>query len=103
YRAELADAQRQLAVAVDLRLEDLDVSGAVHRLDPEAGGGALPPSRPGRVVQEQRAVHVLAVLLEVARALVDLLVRDVRRIDQRGAPRAMEHVPPSIDVRTNDR
>src|SRR5712692_5209867 len=36
HRAELADAQRQLAVRVDLRLVDLDVTRAVHRLDPEA-------------------------------------------------------------------
>ena len=34
--AELADAQRKVAVRVDLRLKDLDVARAVHRLDPES-------------------------------------------------------------------
>ena len=57
HRAELADAKGQLAVAVDLRLIDLDVPRAVHRLDPE-------PLR--ALVEQQRPIHVLAVLLDVS-------------------------------------
>src|SRR5438309_1226645 len=74
HRAQLADAQGQLAVAVDPRLVDLDMAGAVHRLDPE-------PLR--ALVQQQRPVHVLAIFLEVPGALVDLLVRDMRRVHER--------------------
>src|SRR5438552_18455805 len=59
---------------MDLRLEDLDMPGAVHRLYPE-------PLR--ALIQKERAVHVLAVLLEMPRALVDLFVRDVRRVHER--------------------
>ncbi len=53
---EFAVAQRQVAIASEIRVEDLDVARAVHRLDREV---AL--LRLGRE-------HVLLVVLPVARA-----------------------------------
>src|SRR5256885_8977918 len=50
-----------------------------------------------------RAVHVLAVLLDVPRALVDLLVRDMRRVDKGVPARAMDLPPPALELFTDDR
>ena len=93
-RAELADAHRKIAVAVDLRLEHLDVTGTVHRLDPE------PLSA---VIKQQRPVHVLAVLLEMPRALIDLLVRDMWRVNERVAALVMQPAPPALELLADDR
>src|SRR5436309_12743463 len=79
---------------MDLRLEDLDVAGTVHRLDPELLSA---------LVQEQRAVHVVAVLLAMSGADVDLLVRDVRRVDERVAALVVDLPPPRLELLAHDR
>ena len=68
--------------------------GAVHRLDPEVLRA---------LVQRERTVHILAVLLEVAGALVDLLARDVRRVDERVPAPAVLCAPPCLDLLADDR
>ena len=67
--AELAVAQRQVAIAAQVRLEDQHVAGAVHRLE--------------RVVAllRLRREHVLAVVLPVAGFLPQALVEDLRALD----------------------
>jgi hypothetical protein len=67
--AELAVAQRQVAVALDALLEDQDVAGAVHRLE--------------RVVALFRLgrEHVVAVLVPVARLLPEGPVEDLGALD----------------------
>jgi hypothetical protein len=67
--AELAVAQRQVAVAAQLRLEDQHVARAVHRLE--------------RVLAllRLRREHVLAVVLPVAGLLPQALVQDLRALD----------------------
>ncbi len=52
-------------------LVDHDVAGAVHRLEVVVD-----------LFDRHRRVHVLVVRLEVPRRLVDLLGRDVRRVDE---------------------
>src|SRR6185503_17260376 len=94
HGAELADTHGQLAVRVDLRLEHLDVSRAVHRLDPEVLR---------TLVERERSVHVLAVLLEMPGALVDLLVRDVWRVDERVAALVVDLAPPCLELLSHDR
>ncbi len=89
-RAELADPQRQLAIASGPGLEHLDVPRAVHRLDPEV------------LIEHQRAVHVLAVLLEMPGALVDPFVGDVRGVDEGIALRVMHRPPPGLELLTHD-
>src|SRR5260221_11928708 len=72
-RSELGEAQRQLAVAVQVLAEDLHMAGAAHRLDGEDalaplipvphrehGGAKLPPvprPLPKRAVDELRRLH----------------------------------------------
>src|SRR5438067_10614170 len=90
---ELAHPQREIAVRVHLRLEDLDVTGTVHRFDPEVLV----------LVEHERPVHVLAVLLEMPRSLVDLLRRDVRRVHERVAALAVLGTPPALDLLADDR
>src|SRR5207245_1607424 len=90
---ELAHPQREVPVRMDLGLEDLDVARAVHRLDPEVLV----------LIEYERPIHVLAVLLEVTRALVDLLRRDVRRVDERVAALPVLGAPPVLDLLTDDR
>jgi hypothetical protein len=68
--AELGHAQRQLAIALLADVEDLDVAGAVHRLDgQDLALGALAHE------------HGVAELLGVARLLPQALVEDLRRLD----------------------
>ena len=55
HLAELGEPQRQVPVALQPLVEDLDMAGAVHRLD---GEDAL--------VRRLRQEHVLAELLEVS-------------------------------------
>jgi hypothetical protein len=70
------------------------VTRAVHRLDPEVLGA---------LVERERAVHVLAVFLEVTRALIDLLVGDVRRVDERVAAGLVHAPPPGLELLADDR
>ena len=67
--AEFAVAQRQVAVAAQIGLEDQHVARAVHRLE--------------RVLAllRLRREHVLAVVLPVARLLPQALVEDLRALD----------------------
>ena len=75
HHAELGQAQRQVAVALQAVLEDLDVAGAVHRLDRE------PALVLGLVAGRLRREHVLAVPVPVAGGLPQQLVEDLRRVD----------------------
>ena len=85
--AELAVAQRQLAIAAQIGVEDLHVARAVHRLDREVAllrfrrehallevrpMAGLLPERP---VEDLRALHFLvpAILVDAAHVLLDLL------------------------------
>ena len=81
--AELAVADRQVAVAAQVRLEDQHVARAVHRLE-----RVLALLRLGRE-------HVLAVVLPVARLLPQALVEDLRALDLLVAGVAVDvaHVP----------
>jgi len=67
--AELAEAQRQVAVALDAVLEDQDVTGTVHRLE--------------RVIAllRFRREHVVAVLVPVAGGFPQRLVQQLRTLD----------------------
>ena len=67
--AELAQAQRQVAVTLQPLVEDLDVPGAIHRLD------GIDP-----LVRRLRHVHVLAELLDVPGLHPQLAVHDLRRV-----------------------
>src|SRR5439155_1745587 len=64
--AELAVAQRQLAIAAQIRVEDLNVARAVHRLDREVA------------LLRFRGEHVLLVVLPMARALPQAAIEDHR-------------------------
>ena len=66
--AELADAHRQLAVAVDVALVDEDAAGAVHRLNRE------------RLAVYLGEVHVLLVVVPVAGTQPERAVQDHRRL-----------------------
>ena len=67
HLAELGDAQRQVAVAAPARLVDEQAAGAVHRLDRE------------RLPVDLGEVHVLLVVVPVARPLPELAAQDLRR------------------------
>ncbi len=71
HRAELAVAQRQIAVRPPVVPVDEDVAGAIHRLEPEA-----------LALDLDRAEHRVGEVLEVARRRVEVLVHDVRRDDR---------------------
>src|SRR4030081_1021209 len=79
-RAELGHAQRQLAIAAKPLIEDLDMAGAVHRLQREDAlvriGDEL--AQAFLVLAE---IHVLAELLPVARRLPQPAVVELRRLD----------------------
>ena len=66
--AEFAVAQRQVAVAAHVRVEDQDVPGTVHRLDREV------------VLLGLRREHVLLEILPVAGTLPQRPVEDLRRL-----------------------
>ena len=70
YLAELGKAQRQVAVAADALLEDLHMTGAVHRLD-----GVQP------VIGRARQEHVLAELFQVTGLLPQRRVHDLGGAD----------------------
>src|SRR5262249_14848288 len=63
---ELAIAKRQIAVAAQIRVEDLDVPRTVHRLDREV------------TLLRLRGEHVLLVVLPVSRALPQAAIEDHR-------------------------
>ena len=65
----LVQAQRQIAVAVQLHAEDEHVRRAVHRLEAEA------------LLLGLDLEHVVGVVLPVARGLPQLLVEEQRRLD----------------------
>src|SRR5512132_1106780 len=67
---------------------------AVHRLDPEVLR---------TFVERERAVHVLAVLLEMPGPLIGPLVRDVWRVDERVAALVMDLAPPRLELLAHDR
>ena len=69
-RAELGHAVRQVAVAGDALAEDLDVAGAVHRLE-----------REDAAVLGLGGEHVLAELVPVPRVLPQRAVDQLRRLD----------------------
>jgi len=78
-RAHLGHAQRQLAIAAQTLVEDLDVARAVHRLQRE--------DAPRRIVDELAQaflvlaeIHVLAELLPVARGFPQLAIVELRRL-----------------------
>ncbi len=75
HHAELGEAQRQVAVALQPMLEDLHMSRAVHRLDGE------PALVLGLVAGGLRREHVLAVPVPVAGGLPQRLVEHLRRVD----------------------
>src|SRR6185436_20390785 len=78
-RAHLGHAQRQLAIAAQPDLEDLDMARAVHRLEREDALGRIGDvlAQPVLVLAE---IHVLAELLPVARGLPELAVDELRRL-----------------------
>ena len=69
-RAELRIPDRQIAVRMHVALVDLDVARAVHRLEVVVD-----------FLDRHRGVHVLPVRLEMPARLVDLLGRNMRRVD----------------------
>ncbi len=70
HLAELRQAQRQLAVAAQVALEDLDVAGAVHRLDDER-----------LLVDRLAGEHVLAERVPVARRFPQRARHELGRVD----------------------
>src|SRR5437588_2475071 len=89
--SDLGPLERKLAIGAQARLEYLDVAGAVHGLDPE----------PLVLLQLQGPVHVLAVFLDVARALVDALAGDVRGVDEGVAAVVVDSPPPGLELLAN--
>ncbi len=83
HHAEFRDLQREIAVALQAVLEDLDVAGTVHRLQ---GKDA--------VVLRRRDEHVLAIGLPVARRLPQRSVEHLRRVDLDIAGRSL--APPHV-------
>ena len=81
HQPGLGVADRQVAVGAALVLVDLDVRGAVHRLQPH------------RALLDLREVHVVAVLLPVARLLPELDVVEDRRLHLAVAARAVLLAP----------
>ena len=75
HHAELGQAQRQVAVALQAVLEDLHVARTVHRLQRK------PALVLGLVAGGLRREHVLAVPVPVAGGLPQHLVEDLRRVD----------------------
>src|SRR5258708_1212074 len=71
-RSELGEAQRQLAVAVQVLAEDLHMAGAAHRLD---GEDALAP-----LILVPHREHGVAKLLPVPRPLPQRAVDELRRL-----------------------
>ena len=69
HLAELGDAQRQIAIAFQAVLEDLNVAGAVHRLAAEHA-----------LVRSFGDEHVLAELLPVAGLLPEFPLHHVGRV-----------------------
>ncbi len=71
--AELGHAQRQVAIALQALVEDLDMARAVHRLQGEdpRGGVGDELAQPALVLRD---VHVLAELLPMARGFPELAV-----------------------------
>ena len=99
--AELGELERQIAVGLEAVLEDLDVAGAVHRLDHEgalvlgarlgeehvlAEGGHVAGRHPERGVHELRRVHLDIAGLALAAADVGF-----EHLEQRPAFRMPEH------------
>ena len=70
-RAQLAPADRQLTVAALLAVENPDMEGAVHRLELVLD-----------LVDVHRRVHVLAVEIEMAGGLPQVLAGDMRGVEQ---------------------
>src|SRR3989304_3696710 len=71
HRAKLGKAQREVPVTADLRLEHLDMEGAVHRSDVVVVPFHLHPG-----------VHLLAVEVQMATGLPQLRSTDLGRIDE---------------------
>ncbi len=76
HDAELGEAQRQVAIALQPVLEDLDVAGAVHRLDDVDAVVVLDV-----LARRLRHEHVLAEQSPVAGGLPQHLVEKLRRVD----------------------
>ena len=89
--AELGPTQRQLAVRPAAVLIDEDVAGAVHRLDPER-----------LLLDLHRAVHHVAVVLEVPRDGEQRFARDVRRVHGLVAGARVELPPEALDLAPHD-
>ena len=99
-RAEFAVAQRQVAIAAEIRIEDQHVARAVHRLHGEVALLGLrrehvllevfpvPRFFPQRAVEDLRGAHfeITVVLIDAAHVLLDLL-------PERPAFRMPEHEP----------
>ena len=83
HDAELRHTIRQLAIRPQPVLEDLDVAGAVHRLDGELA-----------LVLGHRGEHVLAERLPVARGLPQRLVENLRPVHLAIADRVL--APPHV-------
>ena len=94
--AELCEPHRQVAVALDALVEDLDVGRAVHRLQGHQIGLAG-KDRPlffgaGHLVGDHE--HVLAVLAPMARGFPEFAAHQLRRLHFRVA--ALVHLAPDI-------
>ena len=93
--AQLGPAQRQVAVRPAAALVDLDVEGAVHRLDEvllRVGGGV-----PLLLGHGHRRVHALAVEAEMPRGLPERGAADVRGEDHLVAGAEMLAAPVVLD------
>ena len=90
-RAQLAQAHRQIAVAVLLILINQDVEGAVHRLELVFG-----------VVQLHAREHVGGVKIGVAGGLPEIEARHVRRVHQRVAAPQILVAHPVFELLADD-
>src|SRR5258708_38421718 len=102
-RSELGEAQRQLAVAVQVLAEDLHMAGAAHRLD---GEDELAP-----LILVPHREHGVANLLPVPRPLPQRAVDEMRRLHFEITALAQEiaqidldqaEEPPSLRLPEND-
>jgi hypothetical protein len=78
-RTHLGHTQRQLAVAAQTLVEDLDMAGAVHRLQREDALAVVGHELPQAFLVLAQ-IHVLAELLPVARLLPQLAVDELGRL-----------------------
>ena len=85
-RSQLRHAHRQLAVGALVGLVDLDVEGAVHRLDVVIAA-----------VDIHRRKHVLAVEFEMPRPLPQHAASDMRGVDQLVAAAIVLAAPEILD------